>query len=218
MPKFYVYLHMRPNGVPFYVGKGKLKRCFDFKGRSSFHKRIVSKYGEGKILVEETECLDEAEAFQLEKLFIFLLREQGVKLANFTDGGEGCTGLVLSDEFKRIQSERMLGNRHGAGNRGQVRGPYRKLKEGPHGNKGRPMESERKYVQRLLRLGKSNSFGWNHTEESKKKISEKSLRYWSQGSRRWCTDGIQNRRVLGISEIPEGWYLGKVNKAKRSPV
>jgi hypothetical protein len=89
---FYVYLHCKPNGIPFYVGKGNGNRAYEFRRRNKHHCHIVEKYGRKNIIIEMIECLDEEDAFYHEQLFIFLLREEGIELCNYTEGGEGRIG------------------------------------------------------------------------------------------------------------------------------
>lgn len=94
--KFYVYIHSKPDGTPFYVGKGHGKRSHRFSIRSQHHKNIVKKYGQDNIIVGKLECESELMAFEREKWLIALLKGMGIELANRTDGGEGSTGLVMS--------------------------------------------------------------------------------------------------------------------------
>ena len=63
MRRFVVYLHRRPNGEIFYVGKGLLQRAYDFapSRRTDWHKNIVAKYGRENILVDVIECDNEAQ-------------------------------------------------------------------------------------------------------------------------------------------------------------
>ena len=121
------YLHCKPDGTPFYVGKGTIKRSRDFyTGRSEWHKRITKKYGRGNILVEFMECSTEDFAFQLEAGLIKTLRNNGFKLCNFASGGarssgwkvdrsvveriaEKNRGRVQSVEERSMRSERMTG-------------------------------------------------------------------------------------------------------------
>lgn len=85
----YAYLHCRPNGVPFYVGKGKLRRVNNLRERNLHHASIVNKYGSQNILVGKFECSTDAIAYELEMGLIKCLRAMGVRLANYTAGGDG---------------------------------------------------------------------------------------------------------------------------------
>ncbi len=98
--QFYVYIHKKPDGIPFYVGKGTGKRASQFSKRTQWHKNIVAKYGKENIIIELVQCVDEKSAFDLERIYIKQLRESGVKLVNLTDGGEGTSGYKPTDETK----------------------------------------------------------------------------------------------------------------------
>lgn len=118
---YYVYMYMKPDGTPFYVGKGK-------EGRHLFHlqeakkdnpkdnnklkintiRKILKQGLEPEIRFIDTN-LDEDTAFELEE---FLISEIGRvdlgtgTLTNLTNGGEGCKGKIISNERKeqlRIQ-------------------------------------------------------------------------------------------------------------------
>jgi len=93
-PKFCTYVHCRPNGAPFYTGKGVLGRARDFapSRRTLHHQNIVNKYGRDNIRICVFLCRDEADAFVSEIALIKEIRDGGHKLINLTDGGEGVTG------------------------------------------------------------------------------------------------------------------------------
>jgi hypothetical protein len=94
---FYVYLHCRPDGTPFYVGKGRGRRAFELEyRRNPHHRNIIAKYGAANIVIQQFPVASEAEAFALECQKIAELRAAGVKLANQTDGGEGAAGRPIS--------------------------------------------------------------------------------------------------------------------------
>jgi NUMOD3 motif len=102
---FYVYEHWRPDkDACFYVGKGKYqKRAFDIKNRSRWHKAITSKLTFLGLCVDVriyASNLEESEAFRLEIERIAYWRSLGVVLVNFTDGGEGKSGGIISEETR----------------------------------------------------------------------------------------------------------------------
>ncbi len=99
MTQFYAYIHCKPDGSPFYVGKGKGGRAYEFKRpRNPYYANTVAKYGTP--LVGKLDCSSEEIAFELEKGLIKCLRRMGVKLTNLTDGGDGTSGYRHDDAAK----------------------------------------------------------------------------------------------------------------------
>lgn len=101
--KYYVYGHYIPESeTPFYIGKGHSKRAWDVRNRNFWWNNIVNKYGlEVKVLYEN---LTEDEAFSIEKQLIteFGRRDKDSGcLVNLTDGGEGSSGLIYTEEIKK---------------------------------------------------------------------------------------------------------------------
>jgi plasmid stability protein len=104
---FYVYFHCRPDGTPFYVGKGHGRRAYNMQyRRNPHHLNIIAKYGAENIIVELFPVASEAEAFTLECEKIAELRAAGVKLANQTTGGEGSAGRPMSEKTRLAVSRR----------------------------------------------------------------------------------------------------------------
>ena len=102
------YLHSKPGGIPFYVGKGTIKRSRDLcsASRNDWHQKIVAKYGRENISVNFMECSTEEFAFLLEKGLIKTLIRNGYELCNFTSGGEGVSGWKMPKEIvERISSK-----------------------------------------------------------------------------------------------------------------
>jgi hypothetical protein len=118
---FYVYqLRAETEDLPFYIGKGQGNRKYQHyqharKGKKSLKDSKIRKYEkEGiKVLSEVVfESDNEDECFLME---VRLIRAYGRRdksngcLANQTDGGEGRSGTVLSEEHKRKMSDIMKG-------------------------------------------------------------------------------------------------------------
>lgn len=112
---FYIYRHIRPDtNEVFYIGKGSnlsresYQRVFS-KERSKWWKRIVA-LNEGKYIKEIIfECNSENECFQKEKEFISLYGRKDLgkgTLVNMTNGGDGVTGIIITERQKKETSER----------------------------------------------------------------------------------------------------------------
>lgn len=113
--EFYTYVHTKPDGTPFYVGKGcrsTSDRATAFNRRSQYHKNIVAKYGRENIGVYVFLCDSERQAFDDEIHQIAQLRAEGYELANHSDGGEGPSGAKWSDEARRRRGDQRRGRRH----------------------------------------------------------------------------------------------------------
>ena len=97
--KYFVYVHRKKsNGQIFYVGKGCRYRHKSQTGRTPHWYSIVKKHGYIAEIIQNG--LSEEQAFKLEKELIALYKEQG--LCNLTDGGEGTSGLVVSEKTKSL--------------------------------------------------------------------------------------------------------------------
>jgi hypothetical protein len=105
--KFYVYAHQRlDDDSIFYIGKGTGKRAWSEKMRNKHWKSIVKKADYRVLILQDG--MTETDAFTLEKfLIVFYGREdlgEG-RLVNMTDGGDGASGFVHSEEFRKKLSE-----------------------------------------------------------------------------------------------------------------
>lgn len=119
----YVYFDPRPRKkrAPIYVGKGITKRRPDehwkFRAANTLLKNVLEKIRKSALepIVEFVGFFDDHDAaLALEKALIakFGRRNNGTgTLCNFTDGGVGTVGTVVSDETKRRLSVSHRGNR-----------------------------------------------------------------------------------------------------------
>ena len=126
----YVYLDPRKKGVfiygeyefgyePFYIGKGKEERLNKLFGRNEYFKNKVSKIKESglePLVIKLKGNLTEDDSFLLEIELIDIIGRKDLEsgpLINFTDGGEGVSGRVVSEgereksrkDFSKIQKE-----------------------------------------------------------------------------------------------------------------
>lgn len=96
--KFYVYVHRREtDDTIFYVGKGRRDRAKDAYGRNRYWVRTANKHGWYHEIMKKD--LPEVCSHCIEIIQIFIGRKH--KITNITNGGEGVSGLVHSEETKR---------------------------------------------------------------------------------------------------------------------
>jgi hypothetical protein len=157
-PLFYTYIHRRASdGKVFYVGKGKDDRAESHKNRNNHWLKTVKKHG---IRVEiVARWFDEKDAFEYEKELIAQHREFGLKLCNYTDGGDGISGHRHSDETRAKLSLVQIGKVISAETRAKL----------SLANKGRPRTDEVK-----AKISASNT-GKKRTTEQNQRNSERSL-------------------------------------------
>lgn len=152
---FYAYIHCKPDGTPFYVGKGDERRVAK-KSRSHNlrHKRVLNKYGKDKILVGKMECSTEEIAFDLERGLIKRLRKMGIDIVNLTEGGDGASGAVRSPETRAKMSLAQTGNKKALGKKKseEARAKMAAAKIGNQWNLGRKYSLESK-VKKSRSLG-----------------------------------------------------------------
>jgi hypothetical protein len=101
---YYTYAYLRENGTPYYIGKGKGNRAYSSNGRKV---KIPPK---DRILFLKRN-LTEEEAFKHEIYMIALYGRKDLGagiLHNFTDGGEGQSGVVCTENKRRKTRERNL--------------------------------------------------------------------------------------------------------------
>jgi hypothetical protein len=162
MNKFYVYMYLREDGTPYYVGKGKGKRAYAIERRL----KVPS---EDRIVFPYTN-LTEEDAFQKE---IELISKYGRKdigtgiLRNLTDGGEGASGLVMNEETKTKIGNALRGRKQ----------PQWVIDE----KKARPgkkptLETLEKRRQTMLRIfGGAPNKGISPSEETREKLRQVNL-------------------------------------------
>lgn len=105
---FYIYMHIRlDTNTPFYIGKGSGVRAYEKRSRNKYWNSIQKLHGyKVKILLHG---LTEEFAFKKEKELIEFFRNFKMCEANLTNGGEGTSGYVYTEEQLKRKSERMKG-------------------------------------------------------------------------------------------------------------
>jgi len=212
----YVYLDPRKLGIyaygeyefdhePIYVGKGKRKRAYYFEKRNPVLKNKLAKFGKPivKILVEK---VAEAKALKLEKTLIALIGRFDLgegPLCNLTDGGEGASGCIRSEEFKQNLRNRTVSEE-----------TRKKLSDGAIGKKKTPWSEETKRkvfgpkkekVIKVPRKGggwnkgqKMNKPAWNKGKHTGSFCRNNDKPAWNKG--RKDSKEVRNKKSVGITK------------------
>ena len=213
---YYTYAFLREDRTPYYIGKGKGNRAYRRRDKG-----IKPPKDKSKILILK-QNLTEEESFRHEvyMIAVFGRKDLGTGiLHNRTNGGDGVSGAVVSDETRRKMSEAHKGKPRSK----EIR---RKISEAHKGKthseksrrnmsesqKGKTFSEETK--RKLSEAKKGKTFSEEHkrklsesqkgksrSEESKRKLSEVNK------GRKWWNDGCGNRKRM--VECPgDGWRLG----------
>ena len=227
---YYTYAYLREDKTPYYIGKGKGNRAYKKK-----RGKINPPKDKSRIIFLK-QNLTEEQAFRHEIYMIAVFGRKDLGngiLHNRTDGGEGSSGWVPSEETRRKISEASKGNTYMLG-KTLSEETKRKMSET---RKGKTHSEETKKKQSEVKKGKTFSEehrrnlseaqkGKTPSEETKKKIgdaqkgeknhfydrthSEETKRKISEltKGRKWWNDGCGNcKRML---ECPgDGWRLGR---------
>ena len=219
---FYVYIYLRKDGSPYYVGKGK--------GKRAWAKHSIRIPTDPKLIIIVETQLTEIGAFAIERR---LIRWYGRKdlgegtLRNLSDGGDGSSGRKISDEEKIRTSLLMSRLNSGTGN------PM-------FGKTGKDCPSFGKTGELSSRYGKTGANngkiyinngmhnklvpaqyvleeGWNFGKLTFKPTiaktkKETTTRCTSHNAKKISiTDGTHNKFIFNYEEIPIGWKMGQTH-------
>ena len=152
--RFYTYAYLREDKTPYYIGKGKGNRAYRRR-----YKGIKPPKDKSRIIVLK-QNLTEEEAFKHEiyMIAVFGRKDLGTGiLYNKTNGGDGCSGAIRTEETKqKIREKRALQEFTD-----EARLKISKALKG----KKRPQE----VVEKI----KKGRVGFKHTEQTKQIIKEK---------------------------------------------
>ena len=137
--KFYAYMWLRDDGTPYYIGKGTSNRAFVDGSHN-----VPCPKDPARIVVFARSSEVEAFATEIELIAMWGRKDLGTGcLRNFTDGGDGVSGLNHSDESRKKMSFSAA---------------------------GRTMSEVQKQKISAAMAGKQNRLGTHQTAEMKEKV------------------------------------------------
>jgi len=231
MNNFYIYIYLDPRKKenysygsykfeyePFYVGKGKDERWKDTNRRNKYFKHKINKIKENglePIVVKIKEDLTEENSFILESKLISLIGREDLNkgtLINFTNGGEGSIGHVVSEESRKLMSEKKKGENNSFYNKKHSEKTLKLLSEkrkGENHPRGMLNKHHSEKTKELIsenhvdNKGENNPmYGKYHSEESLKLMSENNSRSTLKEQdiiqiRLLCDEGILTQAEIG---------------------
>jgi hypothetical protein len=204
--EYYTYAYLREDKTPYYIGKGNKRRIY------RRDRRVRPPKDQSRIIFLK-QNLTEEEAFKHEIYMISVFGRKDLEtgiLHNRTNGGEGSSGIIVSEETRRKQSEAKKGKYVGKNNH-------------LYGKKGKNHPA---YGKRWWNDGKGNAKktvecpgeGWvlGMSNETGEKIKEafQGEKHPAYG-RKWWNDGCGNTK-FDIECPGVGWVLGRGNYKKVS--
>ena len=182
--EYYTYAYLREDGTPYYIGKGKEYRVYDKHNRTSPPPKDKSR------IIFLKQNLTEEEAFKHEIYMIAVLGRKDLGtgiLRNLTSGGDGCSGLVHTEEHRRKISKANQGRVMSIENRQKISELMKVRERKPHTEESkRKMSKSHKglvFTDEHKENLSNSAKGRKHTEKTKEKMSEqrKGLRWWNNG-------------------------------------
>ena len=186
--RFYTYAYLREDKTPYYIGKGTGDRIYSTNRRNNPPK-------DKSRIIFLKQNLTEEEAFRHEiyMIAVFGRKDLGTGiLHNLTDGGDGASGYVFSEETRKKMRERT------------------------------PSEETRKKMSEARRGEKNHNYGKIHSEETRRKMSESQIgKTLSKEHIDKIIEGLKGRPVSEetrrkMSETRKGKILSKETRRKMS--
>jgi len=181
--QYYTYAYLREDRTPYYIGKGKGNRAY------KKHQKGISVPKDKSRIIFLKQNLTEAEAFRHEiyMIAVFGRKDLGTGiLHNRTAGGDGSSGVIVSEERKEALRTWMLNNN--PMKNPEVANKVRQYLLKEHPRRDIPISEEQKkkisntMKKRKINVGEKSylSFTWKITFDSGNVIEQVGLRNWAK--------------------------------------
>jgi|LauGreDrversion4_2_1035121.scaffolds.fasta_scaffold510648_1 hypothetical protein len=208
--EYYTYAYLREDGTPYYIGKGKGKRVYKKDKNEVRPPKDKSKI----IFLKQNLTEEEAFNHEIYMIAVFGRKDLGTGiLRNKTDGGEGISGVVRGEEWRRKISEVKKGKTHSEETRRKKSEAYKGKNNPNYGKKH--SEETKKRISEMQKGEKGHFYGKTHPKEMKEKFSEqKKGKNNPAYGKKWWNDGCGNKK-LSVECPGDGWVLGRLNVPKK---
>ena len=205
--RFYTYAYLREDRTPYYVGKGKCNRVYNK------HQKGISVPKDKSRIIFLKQNLTEAEAFRHEiyMIAVFGRKDLGTGiLRNRSDGGEGNSGWIPSEETKDKIRQRAIGRKASQ----KTKQKLSKI------HKGRKHTEEWKKIQSERMKGNTYGLGIKPSLETLRKRSEKlkgkvfSEKHKAKLSAAHKGKTLSEEHKRKLSEVNKGKTLSEETKRK----
>jgi hypothetical protein len=163
----YIYLHRRlDNNEVFYVGRGTVNkrasgkcdtntysRAYAIHKHNKYWIRITNKVSWSVEIIEDFLTWDESILSEIKHIKTYGRKDlnEGT-LVNFTDGGEGTKGVIVSELVKSIQKNRMSSDNN------PMKLQHNKIKQSIRMKKNNPMDNP----EISKKVSESNKLNWDN--------------------------------------------------------
>jgi len=192
---YYVYMYLRADGTPYYIGRGKKHRAFDkhYRGKRCFTPKDRNRIK----IVRQHMSLYESQVAEKSLIKKYGRKEHGGILINIKPGGEDIAAWTpeMRKKLSIVASNRKFSEK-----------TRQKMSTSRTGKK-RSAEAIEKTVS--TRRQRDNFI---HSEETKKKLSES-----KKGVPAAWTQNTEQKKIIGkkISESKKGIFVGDVENLSK---
>jgi len=220
--KYYIYFHFNTiKKEIFYVGKGYGRRASVKINRNKFWENTAKKY-KYEILFPHIN-LTEKEAIELEIYYINHIGRRDLNkgtLVNLTDGGEGSSGYIMTDEHKQNIQKKLIGRvfseEHIKNNIKSKIGKKRSKEICENISIGRKNRIITKEEREKLVLAGKMSTGRKHSSETKKKISESNILAKKEKEKPVIQLNLDNEIIKTFKSLSSAAKQTKLDKSRIS--